>query len=112
MTLTVRRRGSGVAFQSAGHTGVVPKRMLGLPDDSSSFSVVISEYAPGAGAESAPVHSETVYAVISGRLTLATEYESVVLTSGDVAHLENGTARSVENVHDEVAILLVIRPRS
>lgn len=110
MALTVRRRDSGVAFESAGHTGVVPKRMLGLPGDSSSFSVVVSRYEPGAGAERAPVPSETVYVLISGRLWLETEGESVVLAAGDVAHLESGTVRSVRNADDDVAELLVIRP--
>ena len=72
MTARLHRAGDARAFQPEGHTGVSPVRLTGTAPEE-TISVVLSNYEPGAHAERSPVPVDTVYVVLTGRLTVSLE---------------------------------------
>jgi quercetin dioxygenase-like cupin family protein len=109
MTARLHRFGDAAAFQPEGHTGVSPVRLTGgVPDE--SLSVVLSSYEPGAHAERSPVTLDTVYLILTGRLTISLDDEQVELTHLDSLFLPAGCVRAVDNLTAEPASMFVIRP--
>jgi quercetin dioxygenase-like cupin family protein len=109
MTARLHRIGDATAFQPEGHTGVSPVRLTGTAPDE-PVSVVLSTYEPGAQAERSPVALDTVYLVLTGRLTVGLDDEQIELTRLDSLFLPAGCVRSVDNLTNEAASMLVIRP--
>ncbi|HEX4090611.1 MAG TPA: cupin domain-containing protein [Trebonia sp.] len=110
MTARLHRVADALAFQPEGHTGVSPVRLTGTTPDE-PVSVVLSSYEPGAQAERSPVALDTVYLVLTGRLTVSLDDdEQVELTRLDSLFLPAGCVRAVDNLTDEPASMLVIRP--
>ena len=110
MTARLHRFGDAAAFQPEGHSGVSPVRLTGTAPDE-SISVVLSSYEPGAQAERSPVALDTVYTVLTGRLTVSLDDEQIELSHLDSLFLPAGCVRAVENRTAEPASMLVIRPR-
>jgi quercetin dioxygenase-like cupin family protein len=109
MTARLHRFGDAAAFQPEGHTGVSPVRLTGaVPDE--SLSVVLSSYEPGAHAERSPVALDTVYLILTGRLTISLDDEQIELTHLDSLFLPAGCVRAVDNLTAEPASMFVIRP--
>ena len=109
MTARLHRIGDAAAFQPEGHTGVSPVRLTGTAPDEPT-SVVLSSYEPGARAERSPVALDTVYLVLTGRLTVTLDDEQFELTHLDSLFLPAGCVRAVDNLTAEPASMLVIRP--
>ena len=109
MKARLHRIGDATAFQPEGHTGVSPVRLTGTAPDE-PVSVVLSSYEPGAQAERSPVALDTVYLVLTGRLTISLDDEEIELTRLDSLFLPAGCVRAVDNRTDETASMLVIRP--
>jgi quercetin dioxygenase-like cupin family protein len=109
MTARLHRFGDAAAFQPEGHTGVSPIRLTGaFPDE--SLSVVLSSYEPGAHAERSPVALDTVYLILTGRLTISLDDEQIELAHLDSLFLPAGCVRAVDNLTAEPASMFVIRP--
>jgi quercetin dioxygenase-like cupin family protein len=109
MTARLRRIADALAFQPEGHTGVSPVRLTGTTPDE-PISVVLSSYEPGAHADRSPVALDTVYLVLTGRLTVSLDGEQVELARLDSLFLPAGCVRAVDNLTAEPASMLVIRP--
>jgi quercetin dioxygenase-like cupin family protein len=109
MTPRLRRIGDAVEFHSAGHTGVHPFRLAGVESDE-SVSVVLSRYEPGGHADRSRLGLDTTYVVLTGELTITLDNETIELTELDSLFLPSGTERAVDNLAEESASLLVIRP--
>jgi quercetin dioxygenase-like cupin family protein len=109
MTARLHRFGDATAFQPEGHAGVSPVRLTGTAPDE-SISVVLSSYEPGAQAERSPVALDTVYLVLTGRLTISLDDEQIELNPLDSLFLPAGCVRAVDNLTAEPASMFVIRP--
>jgi quercetin dioxygenase-like cupin family protein len=109
MTARLHRAGDAPAFQPEGHTGVSPVRLTGTAPEE-SISVVLSSYEPGAHAERSPVPVDTVYVVLTGRLTVSLDSEQIELSRLDSLFLPAGCVRAVDNLTTETASMFVIRP--
>jgi len=109
MTARLHRIGDAQAFQPEGHTGVSPVRLTGTTPDE-SLNVVVSSYEPGAHADRSPVPVDTVYTVLSGRLTVTLDDEQIDLGYLDSLFLAAGCVRAVDNLTTEPASMFVIRP--
>jgi quercetin dioxygenase-like cupin family protein len=109
MTARLHRIADALAFQPEGHTGVSPVRLTGTAPDE-PISVVLSSYEPGAHAERSPVALDTVYLVLTGRLTVSLDDEQVELGHLDSLFLPAGCVRAVDNLTAEPASMFVIRP--
>lgn len=109
MTARLHRIADALAFQPEGHTGVSPVRLTGTTPDE-PISVVLSSYEPGAHAERSPVALDTVYLVLTGRLTISLDDEQVELGHLDSLFLPAGCVRAVDNLTAEPASMFVIRP--
>jgi quercetin dioxygenase-like cupin family protein len=109
MTARLHRAGDARAFQPEGHTGVSPVRLTGTAPEE-TISVVLSNYEPGAHAERSPVPVDTVYVVLTGRLTVSLENDQIELSRLDSLFLSVGCVRAVDNLTTEPASMFVIRP--
>lgn len=109
MTARLHRASDALAFQPEGHTGVSPVRLTGTAPEE-SINVVLSSYEPGAHAERSPVPVDTVYVILTGRLTVSLDNEQIDLSRLDSLFLPAGCVRAVDNLTTESASMFVIRP--
>ena len=109
MTARLHRFSDAAAFQPQGHSGVSPARLTGTDPDE-SLNVVLSTYQPGAHAERSPVPVDTVYVLLTGRLTISLDDEQIELDHLDSVFLPAGCVRAVDNCTAEPASMFVIRP--
>jgi mannose-6-phosphate isomerase-like protein (cupin superfamily) len=80
MTMRITRLGDAERFSPVGHAGVGPVRLQGgASTPTTDFSVALSHYLPGGGAELSPQVAETVYVVVSGALVMISEGEEATL---------------------------------
>jgi quercetin dioxygenase-like cupin family protein len=75
-----------------------------------SFSVGLSHFLPGGGAEMDATPVEKVYVVVAGELTVTTSDGSVTLGELDSCRLAPGEARSIANRTNRPASMLAIMP--
>jgi mannose-6-phosphate isomerase-like protein (cupin superfamily) len=107
----VHRIADASAFKPEGHEGVSPVRLTGtIPGE--SLSVVLSSYESGAHAEMSPVALDTVYVLLTGRLTISFGDEQIELGHLDSVFLPAGCVRAVDNFTAEPASMFVIRPQA
>ena len=111
MTARLHRLSDAAAFQPEGHSGVSPVRLTGTSADE-SIGVVLSTYEPGAHADLSPVPIDTVYTLLTGRLTVTIDEEPIELGHLDSVFLPAGCVRAVDNLTTETASMFVIRPNS
>ena len=78
--------------------------------DAKNFSVGLSHFLPGGGAEMDATPLEKVYVVVSGEVTVITKSGEVKLGPMDSICLEPGEARAVENRTNLTASMLVVMP--
>jgi quercetin dioxygenase-like cupin family protein len=109
VTARLHRIADALPFQPEGHTGVSPVRLTGTAPEE-PVSVVLSNYEPGAHAERSPVALDTVYLILTGRLTVTLDDEQFELGHLDSLFLPAGCVRAVDNGTAEPASMLVIRP--
>ena len=109
MTSHVHRISEATAFQPEGHEGVSPVRLTGTAPGE-TLGVVLSTYAPGAHGQWSSVAQDTVYVLQTGHLTITLDDGPVELGPLDSVFLAVGVCRAVDNLTDEPASMLVIRP--
>jgi mannose-6-phosphate isomerase-like protein (cupin superfamily) len=78
--------------------------------DAEAFSVGLSHFLPGGGAEFDATPIEKVYVVVSGEVTVVTDEGEVTLRPLDSCRLAPGEARAVENRTNLPASMLVVMP--
>ncbi|MFD4903408.1 cupin domain-containing protein [Streptomyces sp. NPDC058411] len=111
MSIEIIELAQAERFQPVGHHGVGPVHLFGGERYEGAVTVALSHYLPGGQADLSPVPAETLYIVLSGTLTLTDADGSAhALNALDGARLTAGTPRSVENLTNLPASMLVIRP--
>lgn len=109
MSARITRSDEAPEYHPPLHTGVHARRLQGHEAGSTErFWVGMSTYPPGSSAETSAAAQETVYVVLAGTLLLSAEDEDHELHAGDSVHLPRGTVRSVTNISDDDAQLLVV----
>ena len=103
------RTRDALSYAPPGHHGVAARRLQGAEVTPSQHLVVgVSTYPPAAHVDWLPTAVETVYVCLQGRLTVRTADEEYELTPMDSVLLDAGELRSVDNLTDEDAQILVV----
>lgn len=106
--MRVTRATAAPPYTAPLHHGVIAHRLQGHEaGPTERFWVGLSHYEPGGGADEAPTREETVYVVLDGEISVASDGEEATLGRYDSAHLPRGQVRSVRNRTDRPAVLLV-----
>ena len=109
--MEVVRLGEAKPYFPPKHLDVRCLRLQGFEASrATSFSVGLSHFLPGGGAEMDATPLEKVYVVVDGEVTVTTEDGSVTLGPLDSCRLAPGEARSIENRTNRPASMLVIMP--
>jgi quercetin dioxygenase-like cupin family protein len=107
----VTRLADAKTYEAPKHFGMSAFRLQGYDaSPTQSFSVGLSHFLPGGGAEMSASPLERVYVVLSGEVTVRTSEGATVLKAMDSCHLASGEARSVVNATNLPASMLVIMP--
>jgi hypothetical protein len=107
----VTRAVDGVAYAAPGHVGVDSLRLQGgEAGGPERVAVSVSTYPPGAGVEPTPTAADTIYVILGGELELNGHLDTGSLALGvhDSVYLRQGEIRSLRNVTDNDAVLLVV----
>jgi len=78
--------------------------------DAKAFSVGLSHFLPGGGAEMDATPLEKVYVVLEGEVTVTTDDSEVTLKALDSCYLPPGQARAIVNRTNLPASMLVVMP--
>jgi quercetin dioxygenase-like cupin family protein len=98
-------------YQANKHFNMVPLRLQGFDvTDAKNFSVGLSHFLPGGGAEMDATPLEKVYVVTEGEVTVITKDKTETLGVMDSVYLAPSEARAVENRTNMPASMLVIMP--
>ena len=93
------------------HADVRCLRLQGFEaSGAANFSVGLSHFLPGGGAELDATPLEKVYVVVQGEVTVTTSAGSVTLAPLDSCRLAPGEPRSISNATNLPASMLVIMP--
>jgi uncharacterized cupin superfamily protein len=110
--MDVTRIGDAKPYEAKGHFGMAAMRLQGLEATPiSAFSVGLSHFLPGGGAEMSSSEVERVYVVLSGEVVVVTETGETVLKPLDSCGIAAGERRAVVNRGTLPASMLVIVPR-
>ena len=97
------------SYQAPKHYNMTAFRLHGKEEsDAQKFSVGLSHFLPGGGAEYVVVPVEIVYFVLEGEITISTESEKFILKQWDSIHISPGEGREVINETNKPASMLVI----
>ncbi|SRR6266498_2118013 len=109
--MEVVRLGDARAYFPPKHFDVRCLRLQGLEaSGAESFTVGLTHFLPGGGAEMDATPLERVYVVVEGEVTVTTQAGAVALGPLDSCRLAPGEARSVENRTNRPASMLVVMP--
>jgi quercetin dioxygenase-like cupin family protein len=104
----VTRGNEAKDYEAPGHHGVQTIRLQGAEASPvEAFSLGISHFEPGGGADMSATPMEKVYYVIEGEITIELENGSEVLKAGDSCYLPPNEARAVKNNFDGKTTMLV-----
>lgn len=108
----VSRAASAKAYQAVRHHGVEAFRLQGGDvTPLGAFSVGLSDFAPGGGADRGASATAKVYVVVDGEITVITRGDgAVTLGPLDSCMIEPGEEREIENRSAVHARMLVISP--
>lgn len=96
-------------YQAPKHYNMTALRLHGKEESGAQkFSVGLSHFLPGGGAEYVVVPVEIVYFVLDGEITIKTESDTFVLKQWDSIHIAPGDGREVVNETNKPASMLVI----
>src|SRR4051794_41365338 len=96
-------------YEAPKHHGGHMLRLQGYDASAAEhFSVGLSHFLPGGGADHDATPLEKVYVVLSGEVTVVTDDGEATLGPLDSCHLAAGEARSVENRTNLPASMLVV----
>lgn len=106
--MNVTRVSEAAPYTAPLHHGVCTMRLQGHEAGCTErFWVGVSLYRPGGKAEQAPVREETIYVVLDGELVIDADGIETVLNRLDSVHFSGGEVRSIRNLSDREALLLV-----
>ncbi|MHB8566207.1 MAG: cupin domain-containing protein [Nitrososphaerales archaeon] len=99
-----------ISYQAPGHFGCTALRLQHKDTTGTqSFTVGLSHFLPGGGAEMATSEFERVYYVISGTITVTdSEGRDITLGPTDSLYIAIGERRSVLNKTNQPVSMLVI----
>lgn len=98
-----------MAYEAPGHFGMTALRLHAKEEGGTQkFSVGLSHFLPGGGAEYGTVPVEIVYFVLEGEITVLAESGRFVLKKLDSLHILPGEAREVRNEANFPASMLVV----
>ena len=109
--MKITRKDELVAYQPKGHYNMIARRAHSAEiGDSKQLTIGYSVFHPNGGAEDSTVPNgmELVYYIVSGEMELTTPEGVTVLKQGDSALFRAGDVRSVKNITDQDAGMLVI----
>jgi quercetin dioxygenase-like cupin family protein len=90
------------------HAMIALQLQGGAESETKNFTLGLSHFLPGGGAEHSASATEKIYLVIAGQVTVITDKGETVLGPLDSCHLAPGEGRSIENRGNEVATMAVI----
>lgn len=97
------------AYEAPKHFNMTALRLHGKTESGAEkFTVGLSHFLPGGGAEYVTVPVEIVYFVLEGEITVTTDKEKITLKQWDSLHIAPGESRSVLNETNKPASMLVI----
>ena len=109
--MQVTRLGDARPYDAPKHHGGSMLRLQGYDaTDAEAFSVGLSHFLPGGGAEMDATPIEKVYVVVAGEVTVVTDDGEVTLGLMDACRLAPNEARAVENRTNSPASMLVVMP--
>jgi quercetin dioxygenase-like cupin family protein len=109
--MQVTRLGDAERYEAPKHFDMCALRLQGFDaTDAENFSVGLSHFLPGGGAEMDATPIEKVYIVIDGEVTVETEHEVTTLGPLDSCWLAPDEARKIENRTNRPASMLVVMP--
>jgi quercetin dioxygenase-like cupin family protein len=109
--MQVTRLADAQRYEAPKHFDVRTLRLQGFDaTDTETFSVGLSHFLPGGGAEMDATPIEKVYIVIEGEITVETEHEVTTLGPLDSCWLAPSEARKIENRTNRPASMLVVMP--
>jgi quercetin dioxygenase-like cupin family protein len=107
----VTRIGDAGPYEAPKHHGGHMLRLQGHDASAAEhFSVGLSHFLPGGGADHDATPLEKVYVVLSGEVTVRTDDDEVTLKPLDSCYLAPNEARSIVNGTNLPASMLVVMP--
>jgi len=109
--MKVTRWSEAVPYEAPNHFDMRSLRLQGfLPGGPEKFWVGLSHFLPdgGAGPDSSPL--EKVYVLLSGALSIESGGQRVVLGPMDSCCIPGNEVRSVKNLGNDIATMLVVMP--
>jgi|TARA_B110000503_G_scaffold143702_1_gene247242 mannose-6-phosphate isomerase-like protein (cupin superfamily) len=107
--MKVTRLSDAKAYDAELHYKMEALRLQGLEaSPADSFSVGLSYFLPGGGAEMSGSSNEKVYVLLEGEVTVITEDGETTLGPLDSCYIGLNEKRAVENRSNQVATMLVI----
>ncbi len=105
----VTRIGDAKPYEAKLHHAMTALQLQGgAESETTRFTLGLSHFLPGGGAEHAASATEKIYLVISGHVTVITEKGEVTLGPLDSCHLAPNEGRSIENRANAPATMAVI----
>jgi quercetin dioxygenase-like cupin family protein len=109
--MQVTRIGEAQPYEAPNHHGGHMLRLQGYDASAAhNFSVGLSHFLPGGGADHDATPLEKVYVVLSGEVTVTTDDDEATLGPLDSCYLASNEARSVTNKTNVPASMLVVMP--
>ena len=96
------------AYEAPRHFNMTALRLHGKESGAEKFTVGLSHFLPGGGAEYGISPVEIVYFVLEGQITIVSNGEKTVLRQWDSIHIAPGEGREVINETNRPASMLVI----
>ncbi len=95
-------------YEAPGHFNMVALRLNGKDETGAEkFSVGLSHFLPGGGAEFGSTPAEKYYFVLEGEITVKTEREEVTLGPWDSVYIAPNEGRSIINKTNKPVSMLV-----
>ncbi len=105
----VTRIGAAKPYEAKLHHAMTALQLQGgAENDTKHFTLGLSHFLPGGGAEHSASATEKIYLVVSGHITVITDKGETTLGPLDSCHLAPGEGRSIVNRTNEVATMAVI----
>jgi quercetin dioxygenase-like cupin family protein len=103
------QHGEGAAYQAKGHFSCYPMNKLVVGKDTQRFTVGMSHFLPGGGAEMSASPKERAYYVMSGKIKVTGKKgEDYLVGAGDVIYIGPGEEREMKVMGTEPSTILVI----
>ena len=105
----VTRIGDAKPYEAKLHHAMIALQLQGgAENDTKHFTLGLSHFLPGGGADNSTSATEKIYLVVAGPVTIVTDAGETTLGPLDSCHLAPGEARSIVNRTNQVATMAVI----